>query len=407
MEKMKRPTIRFDGFSENWEQFSICESTNELSSYATLNSGYPLLTSSRTGLMMQNEYRSNITTDSTDALFSVVPRGACTYRHMSDDDIFHFNINELVDFGLVSKEYPVFVAKDGFDLSFIVCFMNSNPSFRRFCRENKLGGTRTRLYYNRLAQFCITFPLEKEQIRIGNCFSLLDKQITLAQQKYDKLLNFKKTMLEKLFPQNSAKVPEVRFAGFSEPWKRRKLGDMGTTYTGLSGKTKKDFGHGEGKFVTYMNVFLNPISDQSRTENVEIDSSQNEVHYGDVFFTTSSETPEEVGMASVWLENSVNTYLNSFCFGYRPTEVIDPFYMAYMLRSEAVRNKIIFLAQGISRYNISKHGVMEISVPIPELAEQKKIGNYFRQLDNLITLHQRKLEKLKNIKSALLENMFV
>ena len=194
---------------------------------------------------------------------------------------------------------------------------------------------------------------------------------------------------------------------FCFSWEQRKLGDMGSTYTGLSGKTKDDFGHGNGKFVTYMNVFLNPVSDPNRTESVEIDSAQNEVHYGDVFFTTSSETPEEVGMSSVWLEKSENTYLNSFCFGYRPCEDIDPFYMAYMLRSEAVRNKIVFLAQGISRYNISKTGVMEIAVPIPDLPEQKRIGDYFKQLDNLITLHQRELEKLQNLKKACLEKMFV
>ena len=204
----------------------------------------------------------------------------------------------------------------------------------------------------------------------------------------------------------TAKKPAIRFAGFTEAWEQRKLGDMGSTYTGLSGKTKDDFGHGNGKFVTYMNVFLNPVSDPDRTESVEIDSEQNEVHYGDVFFTTSSETPEEVGMSSVWLEKSENTYLNSFCFGYRPCEDIDPFYMAYMLRSEAVRNKIVFLAQGISRYNISKTGVMEIAVPIPDLPEQKRIGDYFKQLDNLITLHQRKYDKLVNVKKSCLEKMF-
>lgn len=173
-------------------------------------------------------------------------------------------------------------------------------------------------------------------------------------------------------------------------WEQRELGKIGKTYTGLSGKTKDDFGHGLGKFVTYMNVFLNPISDLERTESVEIDPSQNEIKYGDVFFTTSSETPEEVGMTSVWLENSANTYLNSFCFGYRPTEDIDPYYMAYMLRSNSVRSKIIYLAQGISRYNISKNKVMEIEIPLPEKEEQKQIGKYFKDLDSLITLHQRK-----------------
>ena len=181
---------------------------------------------------------------------------------------------------------------------------------------------------------------------------------------------------------------------------------MGTTFSGLSGKTKEDFGHGDAKFVTYMNVFSNPISDPSRTESVEIDTSQNAVQYGDVFFTTSSETPEEVGMSSIWLENSKNTYLNSFCFGYRPTVEIDPQYMAYMLRSDTVREKIIYLAQGISRYNISKNGVMQIEVPLPSLHEQKLLGEYFRNLDNLITLHQREHDILVNVKKSMLERLF-
>ena len=176
---------------------------------------------------------------------------------------------------------------------------------------------------------------------------------------------------------------------FSHSWEQRKLGEMGTTFTGLSGKTKEDFGHGDARFVTYMNVFTNPVSDPHRVEAVEIDKSQNSVQYGDVFFTTSSETPEEVGMSSVWLENADNTYLNSFCFGFRPTDIIDPYYMAYMLRSEAVRKKIIYLAQGISRYNISKNGVMRIEIPLPDIAEQRLVGEYFKSLDNLITLHQR------------------
>ena len=164
---------------------------------------------------------------------------------------------------------------------------------------------------------------------------------------------------------------------------------MGQTYTGLSGKTKDDFGHGQARFVTYMNVFSNPISNPEITEPIEIDPKQNEVEVGDVFFTTSSETPEEVGMSSILLEKRGKTYLNSFCFGFRPSEKIDSYYLAYMLRSESTRAKIILLAQGISRYNISKNKVMEIAVSLPSLDEQKMIGQYFSQLDNLITLHQR------------------
>ena len=200
--------------------------------------------------------------------------------------------------------------------------------------------------------------------------------------------------------------PPLRFNGYTDDWEQRMLGDMGTTFTGLSGKTKEDFGHGDARFITYMNVFLNPVSDSARVESIEVDKNQNTVQYGDVFFTTSSETPEEVGMSSVWLESIDNIYLNSFCFGYRPTEKIDSYYMAYMLRSKAVRKRIIYLAQGISRYNISKNGVMQIKVPLPNLEEQKLLGEYFSNLDNLITLHQRKYDKLKTLKKSMLDKMF-
>ena len=202
------------------------------------------------------------------------------------------------------------------------------------------------------------------------------------------------------------KKPAIRFKGFTEDWEQRKLGEVGTTYTGLSGKTKEDFGHGNGKFVTYMNVFSNTVGMPYMTETVEIDDSQNKVLFGDVLFTTSSETPEEVGMSSVWLGNAENTYLNSFCFGYRPTVEFNPYYLAYMLRSSSMRKKITFLAQGISRYNISKNKMMDIEMPIPNKEEQKQIGSYFRNLDHLITLHQRKYDKLVNIKKSMLEKMF-
>ena len=155
-----------------------------------------------------------------------------------------------------------------------------------------------------------------------------------------------------------------------------------------------------------MNVFSNTVGMPDMTETVEIDDSQNKVLFGDVLFTTSSETPEEVGMSSVWLGNAENTYLNSFCFGYRPTVEFNPYYLAYMLRSSSMRKKITFLAQGISRYNISKNKMMDIEMPIPNKEEQKQIGSYFRNLDHLITLHQRKYDKLVNIKKSMLEKMF-
>lgn len=189
--------------------------------------------------------------------------------------------------------------------------------------------------------------------------------------------------------------PQYKCINYIPAWEQRKLGNCGTTYSGLSGKTKEDFGHGNARFVPYTNVFDNPLADTERLEAVEIDSSQNKVAYGDVFFTVSSETPDEVGMSSVWLSDQDDVYLNSFCFGYRQDSTFDPHYLAYMLRSSSIRSDLTLLAQGISRFNISKNKVMELSVAVPSAAEQKQIGQYFARLDSLITLHQRKRQWLK------------
>ncbi|HEM6082693.1 restriction endonuclease subunit S [Streptococcus suis] len=201
-------------------------------------------------------------------------------------------------------------------------------------------------------------------------------------------------------------IPAYRFQGYTDAWELRPLGEIGNTYTGLSGKTKDDFGHGDGRFVTYMNVFSNPISLPEMVEAVEIDESQNTVRYGDVLFTTSSETPEEVGMSSVWLGNTENTYLNSFCFGFRPVKKVNPYYLAYLLRSSGMRRKISFLAQGISRYNISKTKMMELEISIPNENEQSAIGTFFSTLDRQITLHQHKLDTLKEQKKTYLKLLF-
>ncbi len=206
-------------------------------------------------------------------------------------------------------------------------------------------------------------------------------------------------------------IPEVRFREFAgdnaDAWELRKLGDMGKTFSGLSGKKKEDFGHGNARFVTYMNVFNNTIASPKLLETVELDNKQHKIEFGDVFFTTSSETPEEVGMSSIWLDNLENVYLNSFCFGYRTNIEISPYYLAFVLRSPNIRKRFMVLAQGISRYNISKNKVMDISIPIPDIDEQQKIGMVFKQLDSLITLHQRELELLKTLKKTMLQQMFV
>ena len=193
----KYPELRFKGFTEPWEQRKVGELTVESSEYTTLEAGFPLLTSSRNGLMYQNEYRGKQTTDSTETMFSIVPLGACTYRHMSDDDVFHLNVNRL-EKGLVSREYPVFYASDDNNLDFIVQQINSSAEFRSFCAEQKKGGTRTRLYYKNLCEFQMLIPNTEEQEKIATFLLTLDTLITLHQRKSEQEKQKKKALMQLL-----------------------------------------------------------------------------------------------------------------------------------------------------------------------------------------------------------------
>lgn len=290
---------------------------------------------------------------------------------------------------------------------YYLAFMLRSPVIRKKFMLLAQGISRYNISKNKVMEMLVPVPEIVEQQKIGSFFKQLDDTITLHQRKLDLLKEQKKGYLQKMFPKNGAKVPELRFAGFADAWEQRKLGELGSTFTGLTGKTKEDFGHGDAKFVTYMNVFQNAVASLEQLDSVEIDPKQNEVKKGDVFFTTSSETPEEVGMSSVWKYNYDNVYLNSFTFGYRPNIEFDLDYLAAMLRSTTVRKKITFLAQGISRYNISKTKMMDIEVPVPSLEEQAKIGAFLSNVEQTITLHQRKLDLLKEQKKGFLQKMFV
>ena len=417
-ENAQKPRIRFKGFSDAWEQRKLSELT---SMHARI--GWQNL---RTSEFLKNgDYMLITGTDFDDGAINY---STCHYvdreRYEQDKNIQIRNGSILItkDGTLGKVAYvqglsmPATLNAGVFnvqikdsnlvDEKYLFQYLKA-PYLMDYVGKKATGGTIKHLNQNILVDFPIFMPKKSEQIMIGAYYQQLDNLITLHQRKYDKLVAVKKSLLEKMFPSDGETVPKIRFRGFSDAWEQRKLGDIGTTFTGLSGKSKEDFGHGNAKFVTYMNVFSNPIASIEQCEKIEIDSKQSQVKYGDVFFTTSSETPQEVGMSSIWLGNQQNIYLNSFCFGYRPTIELDCYYLGFMLRSSSVRGNLILLAQGISRYNISKTKAMDIAIPVPNKDEQSKIGLFFRQLDNLITLHQRQLEKLKNIKSALLEKMFV
>ncbi len=200
----------------------------------------------------------------------------------------------------------------------------------------------------------------------------------------------------------------MRFPEFSGEWAEFTLSQLGDMYNGLNGKSGADFGHGY-PYITYKSVFDSYSVDINRVEYVNIskeeisNGTQNKVQCGDVFFTTSSETPEEVGMSSVLLEDVGTCFLNSFCFGFRPKSLIQtsPKYLQFYFRSNLFRWKMIALAQGSTRYNISKSGISKIVIHLPCFEEQNKIASFLSLIDKRISTQIRVIEDLKTLKKAI------
>lgn len=193
------PEIRFEGFTDVWEQRELGDVLKE---HNELIKGdiYPIATSSRKGLFLQNEYfdggRSGIDETLT---FHLVPTNYITYRHMSDDSTFHFNKNVIGTPVLVSKEYPVFTTNEEANDEFILRNLNYSASFSNFSHMQKKGGTRVRLYYNVLQTYKLLLPTLEEQTKIGNFFIQLDDIITLHQSELNSLENLKKSLLQQMF----------------------------------------------------------------------------------------------------------------------------------------------------------------------------------------------------------------
>ena len=270
------------------------------------------------------------------------------------------------------------------------------------------GGAQPQLTRSVLGKAEIAVTVIVEERAISSILGCLSSLIALHQRKLEKLQRMKQALLEKLFPKNGAVVPELRFNGFTDAWEQRKLGDLGSAYSGMTGKSRHDFGHGDARYITYLNVFSQPLlNDQIELGLTPIDRKQTEVKSGDALFTISSEVPEEIAISAVWQSTRENVYLNSFCFGVRPYRSCDSVYFAYALRSPSVRVSFMLLAQGISRYNISKLRALDVLLPWPSEDEQNNVGSFFARADRLIALHQRKLEKLQQLKSAFLTKMFV
>lgn len=194
------PEIRFAGFTDAWEQRELGDYIIQYSEVTTENNQYPVFTSSRKGLFFQTDYYDGNQIASEDNTgYNIVPRGYFTYRHMSDDLVFKFNINNLADNGIVSTLYPVFTTTESLDSTYLQYQLNEGEEFKRFAILQKQGGSRTYMYLSKLKNMRITMPKLDEQIKIGEFFKQLDDTIALHQRELNSLKNLKKSLFQQMF----------------------------------------------------------------------------------------------------------------------------------------------------------------------------------------------------------------
>ena len=205
------------------------------------------------------------------------------------------------------------------------------------------------------------------------------------------------------------KRPKLRFPGFDEPWNETAFEDLGNFYNGISGKDKNDFGKGDDRYITYMNVYKNVIADIHGCDVVRIKEGehQNRVNFGDLLFTQSSETLDEVGLTSVWLHD-YTPLLNSFCFGFHfdTPSLINPRFAAYSMRTPYARKRIAREGQGATRYNLSSNRLKKVKILYPSHSEQDIIAGLLSLLETRIERQCEIIDQLKKYKRGLLQYAF-
>lgn len=273
----------------------------------------------------------------------------------------------------------------------------------RVTKFNTEGGTIQRLYNSILSDKEFICPPKPEQSVIARALSDIDYLISKLDQLIQKKKKIKQGAMQELL------TGKRRLPGFSGEWGHKAMGEIGITYGGLSGKTKSDFENGRFPYIPFMNIMNNPIIDTTYFDYVNIKPSenQNKTSKGDLFFNGSSETPEEVGMCSALLEDIPNLYLNSFCFGFKLKKELktNSLYLAYFYRSDVGRKLIFSLAQGATRYNLSKTKFMKLEIPYPDPEEQTALANTFSDMDSEIFKLQIKRDKYAKLKQGMMQQL--
>jgi len=420
------PNIRFKGFTDDWEQRKLGEICQRVIRKNKNNeSDLPLTIASQYGLIDQRDFFNKVVAAKDMSNYYLLRKGEFAYNKSYSNGFEYGSIKRLNAYeqGCLSTLYICFeITSDEVDSDYLECFFDTLKWYgdlSMICaegaRNHGLLNVDIKAFF---ADINVSTPTNlKEQRKIATYLNNLDHLITLHQRKCDETKKLKKFMLQKMFPKKDAKKPEIRFAGFTDDWEQRKLGEI---LIGLQNNTlsRADLSNetGVAKNVHYGDVLIKfgevldvskeklpMISDESILSKYKSSFLQN----GDVIVADTAEDSTVGKCSEIAGLNDEIVLSGLHTIPYRPIEKFASGYLGYYLNSSAYHNQLIPLMQGIKVTAISKSAMQDTDIVYPKsMEEQGKIGDYFQLLDNLITLHQRKCDKLKKFKKYMLQNMF-
>ena len=404
-QRKKIPLVRVKGFEGAWELCTLGEHIEDYVEKTTVQNQYPVLTSSQNkGIVRQEDYFANrqVTTDSNIGYF-VLPKGFFTYRSRSDNGVFKFNRNDLLDKGIISYFYPVFSIVEG-DSDFYLKLLNTSITKQVMLQAEGTG--QKVLSLSKFKSIKTLVPSLPEQSAIGSLFRTLDDLLTSYKDNLVNYQSLKATMLSKMFPKAGQTVPEIRLDGFEGEWVEKRLKDISKRVTRKNNDLVSE------RALTISAQF--GLIDQEEFFQKKIASKDVSGYYlikkGEFAYNKSYSTGYPLG-AIKRLDKYENGVLSTLYILFKAVDV-DSDYLAHYYESDKWHREVSMCAAEGAR----NHGLLNIApadffntrLVIPkELAEQQALGAYFSNLDNIINSNQEKITQLETLKKKLLQDMFI
>ena len=413
---MENPKIRFKGFTKDWEQRKLGDLVNRITrKNQDLVSELPLTISAQYGLIDQNEFFDKRVASKDVSGYYLIENGEFAYNKSTSTDAPWGAIKRLDRYenGVLSTLYIVFGIKENnlVDSDFLVSYYSTNL-WHKGIHEIAAEGARNHGLLNIApADFFETelmIPQDiEEQKKIGKYFEKLDHLITLHQRKCEQTKNLKKYMLQKIFPQNGAKVPEIRFDGFTYDWEQRKLVDIASSFEYGLNAAAKEYDE-ENKYIRITDIDDNThefLTDNLTSPDIDLTGADNyKLTKGDILF---ARTGASVGKSYIYRISDGLVYYAGFLIRARIKEEYDEEFVFQNTLTDRYNKYIAVTSQRSGQPGVNAQEYSEFEIKVPKKEEQTKIGIYFRNLDHLITLHQRKCDELKKMKKYMLQNMFI